>query len=149
MPAHPHPSRAEEGEHARKLYSLFARDHLAYAMPSTAADTKRTNAAGGQVVVKESYRPELVTSPTVPLDFRSHFQPYAQGADGKLYRASAIVGVYVIFEKPKGTPGTDDGFVYGTLTPTGDVTSAGRVASCMGCHAKAKHGRLFGTTVDF
>jgi hypothetical protein len=43
------------------------------------------------------------------------------------------------------TPGTDEGWVYGTVTPDGkDVTCAGRVASCMGCHADAPHDRLFG-----
>ena len=74
-----------------------------------------------------------------------HFNPYAVGPDGKYYRASKIVGLYVLLEKPKGTPGTDDGFVYGTLTPTGEILSSGRVASCMGCHANAKRGRFFGT----
>jgi len=43
------------------------------------------------------------------------------------------------------TPGTDDGFVYGTVTPDNKrVTSAGRVARCMGCHDNAPHERLFG-----
>jgi hypothetical protein len=37
------------------------------------------------------------------------------------------------------------GWVYGTVAPDGTVTSAGRVASCMGCHTpSAKHERLFG-----
>jgi hypothetical protein len=40
--------------------------------------------------------------------------------------------------------GTDAGCVYGTVAPDGTVTSAGRVASCMGCHVRdAKRERLF------
>ena len=40
--------------------------------------------------------------------------------------------------------GSDAGWVYGTVTPDGRVTSAGRVASCMGCHVDAPHERMFG-----
>ena len=41
--------------------------------------------------------------------------------------------------------GADDGWVYGTVAVDGSVTSAGRVASCMGCHDEsATHERLFG-----
>ncbi|MBA3541386.1 MAG: hypothetical protein H0T79_17370 [Deltaproteobacteria bacterium] len=39
--------------------------------------------------------------------------------------------------------GTDAGWIYGTIVG-GEVTSAGRVASCMGCHESASHERLFG-----
>ena len=43
------------------------------------------------------------------------------------------------------TPGTDEGWVYGTVSPDGKaVGAAGRVASCMKCHAEAKSDRLFG-----
>jgi hypothetical protein len=154
MPAKPHASRAAEGEHAKKLYSLFARDHLAYVM----FEAKR-EASPGQIVVKESYRPELVASPTTaernPFWNRAnepqfdptpdHFRPYAHGADGKLYRAAEVLGLYVVLQKPKDTPGTDDGFVYATLTSKGEITAAGRVASCMGCHVEATHGRFFGS----
>jgi hypothetical protein len=50
-----------------------------------------------------------------------------------------------MFKLEPGTPGTDAGWVYGTVTPDGkQVTSAGRVESCMGCHQDAPHDRLFG-----
>jgi hypothetical protein len=42
-------------------------------------------------------------------------------------------------------PGTDAGWIYGTLTPDGQtLTSAGRVQRCMDCHEAAPHERLFG-----
>ena len=41
--------------------------------------------------------------------------------------------------------GTDESWIYGTVAVDGTVTSAGRVASCMGCHDHdAAHERLFG-----
>ena len=55
-----------------------------------------------------------------------------------------MAGIYVVLKLPAGTAGTDAGWVYGTATPGGEVTSAGRVASCMGCHVSAPHERLFG-----
>jgi len=139
---------AADSGHAKKLYSLFAREHADYV--ALATDPAHV-AKGEQAVVKESYIPELVTDgsapsqlfggPSTPGD--DHFSPYLT-QDGKVYRASKIAGLYVILELPPTTPGTDEGFVYGTLSPDGEVTSAGRVASCMGCHLAAKHRRLFG-----
>ena len=158
MPGTARMSAADEGEHARKLYSLFARDRAAYVSMNGEAPGI---AKGGQVVVKESYIPELVPDagpgedPNVPLGGiirnggdvdADHFKPYARADDGRIYRASKLAGLYVVLEKPKGTPGTDDGFVYGTLTPAGEITSAGKVASCMGRHVQAKHRRFFGTS---
>jgi hypothetical protein len=50
-----------------------------------------------------------------------------------------------MFKLDPSTPGTDRGWAYGTVTADGkQVTSAGRVESCMRCHRKAPHDRLFG-----
>jgi hypothetical protein len=50
-----------------------------------------------------------------------------------------------MFKLDPKTPGTDEGWVYGTVSADGkQVTSAGRVESCMRCHQKAPHDRLFG-----
>jgi hypothetical protein len=50
-----------------------------------------------------------------------------------------------MFKLDPKTPGTDEGWVYGTVTADGKtVTSAGRVASRMKCHQEAPHDRLFG-----
>jgi hypothetical protein len=155
LPGRAQMSEADEGGHAQKLYSLFARDRGAYV---SMGGVKPLAAKDGQIVVKESYLPEVVTNPdpsmsahglghsgSDPLGGGDHFHPYAT-AGGKVYRASKLVGLYVVLEKPRSTAGTDEGFVYGTLTPRGEVTSAGRVGSCMGCHVQAKHHRLFGAS---
>ena len=50
-----------------------------------------------------------------------------------------------MFKLDPATPETDEGWVYATVSPAGQVTSAGRVASCMGCHeTSATHERLYG-----
>ena len=73
-----------------------------------------------------------------------HFYAYAQ-KDGKLYKAGAPAGLFVMHKLDPSTANTDQGWVYGTVAPDGQtVTSAGRVGSCMGCHQQAPNGRLFG-----
>jgi hypothetical protein len=131
--------------HGQKLYSVFAKHHDQYPNgPHT-----------DQAVVKQSWKAELVTDdagfkpgslPYVP-DAGDHFYPYAQG-DGGVYRASAPAGLFIMFRLDPTTPDTDGGWVYATISTAGQVTSAGRVASCMGCHEVATHERLFGVPLS-
>ncbi len=140
MPAKPAFSVAAAGGHAQKLYSLFAKDREAYA--------KRGAQAPGQVLVKESLVAERVEGPPAPVPMamqgigdEDHFHPYVV-RDGATYRAGAPMGLYVMLKK--GGADTDAGWVYGTIAADGTVTSAGKVASCMGCHRDAPGDRLFG-----
>lgn len=154
LPGRARMSAAADGGHARKLYSVLAKDHDRYPR-ARAKEGQRMPQPVGQVVVKESYHPEPVKGAEPPpalarQDQRidgDHFNPYA--SDGKqTYHASRMAGVYVVLKVQEGTAGTDAGWVYGTVTPGGEVTSAGRVASCMGCHVTAPHERLFGLGRD-
>ena len=53
--------------------------------------------------------------------------------------------LFIMFKLDPKTPQTDNGWVYGTVSADAkNVTSAGRVKSCMDCHTEAKHDRLFG-----
>ena len=142
------PSQSDdESTHGRKLYSVFAKNHAAY--PDGPQD--------GQAVVKQSWVPELVdTDAGLGLNsYRSdagaeadHFYPYAQG-DGGVYRAAAPAGLFIMFRLDPRTPDTDEGWVYATVSPAGQVTSAGRVSSCMGCHeTSATHERLYGVPLS-
>ncbi|WP_437840607.1 hypothetical protein [Sorangium sp. So ce1153] len=152
LPGRARMSDAEDGGHARKLYSVFARNHDTYPLVQTEAPVSQPV---GQVLVKESYHPELVDkAPEFPEPPPSssndasgtpdHFDPYVRDGE-RIYRASRFAGAYVVLKVAPETPGTDAGWVYGTVTPSGEVTSAGRVASCMGCHVSARHERVFGT----
>ncbi|MSP60083.1 MAG: hypothetical protein EXR72_07020 [Myxococcales bacterium] len=136
-------SSSDASTYGQKLFSVFAKDHAGY--PATSKV--------GQVVVKQSWVPELVTDPNAKFDPGSvpggmidadHFYPYAK-KDGKIYRAVQPAGLYVLYKLDPATAGTDIGWVYGTVSSDGQVTSAGRVAACMGCHEDAPHDRLFGT----
>lgn len=53
-------------------------------------------------------------------------------------------GLFVMHKLAADTPGTDQGWIYGTIDPNGVVTSAGAVAACMRCHLDATEDRRFG-----
>ncbi|MDI3289923.1 hypothetical protein [Polyangium sp. 15x6] len=148
LPGRARMSAAEDGDHARKLYSVFAKEQHAYPLTPSAPAVPQPV---GQILVKESYHPDLVEEADPKADLAEqekpttadHFNPYVRLGE-KVYRASRLAGAYVVLKVAPGTPGTDAGWVYGTVTPTGEVTSAGRVASCMGCHVSARYERVFG-----
>lgn len=55
------------------------------------------------------------------------------------------LGLFVTFKLDPSTPGTGQGWVYGTVSAEGrSVTSSGPVESCMKCNADASLDRLFG-----
>jgi hypothetical protein len=143
------PSQSDdESTHGRKLYSVFAKNHDAY--PNGPHD--------GQVVVKQSWIPEMVGYPDAgvpPNSFTTdagidadHFYPYAK-SDAGFFRAAAPAGLFIMFRLDPSTPDTDEGWVYATVSAAGEVTASGRVASCMGCHETgATHERLFGVPLS-
>jgi hypothetical protein len=164
----------DETTHGRKLYSVYARDRHAYARLTTDKP-----AAVGQVVVKQSWVPEEVTGDEAaaalaaakkgwflwvppkgaapkparpegtPESVRDDgFNPYVV-RDGKVFKAAKQSDLFVMLKLDPRTPGTDDGWVYGTVSPDGKtVSSAGRVESCMKCHVEAKSDRLFGLPAE-
>lgn len=149
--AMPQPARArisasgDESTHGRKLYTLYAKDPVAYGAPKSfmAAPEHPGLADVAQVVVKEAFRPvETTNNPGMGLG--GELLPAEH--DGKRWLPGERMGLYVVFKPNKPVAETDAGWVYGTISADGKtVTSAGKVASCMGCHVDAKHERLFGT----
>jgi hypothetical protein len=159
----------DEGTHGgRKLYSVFALDPQAYgAMPSAGGlhgersivagppavdpDAERARRARGvraladvvQVLVKESFRPEETPRQGDGSTWGRRLSPATRG--GRTYHAGEPLGLYVMMRtRDAGTPGTDAGWVYGTIAPDGTITASGRVRSCMSCHVDAPHDRWFG-----
>jgi hypothetical protein len=155
---------SDETTHGQKLYSVFARDRDAYMRVAKPRVT-------GQVIVKESWTAKETTERPqrggsgitwlvpdkdikVPQDLApppqyfgpihaGSFQPLAQ-KKGKWYQADKRGDLFIMMQLAPGTPGTDNGWVYGTVSTDGKtVTSAGRVASCMKCHETRKD-RVFG-----
>jgi len=152
-------SSNDAATHGQKLYSLFVKDRKRNPFGSNSYIRAGKPNRVGQVLVKEAWVPEVVKNDdpqqavTRKVKVRQGeevveeddwFLPYA-GKDGRLYRASRKSTLFIMLKLDPKTPGTDAGWVYGTVTADGkQVTSAGRVASCMKCHQKAPHDRLFG-----
>jgi hypothetical protein len=152
--------------HGRKLYFLFAKDRTSYLALEKETAEKATQIkveesvgsrslpskplpeklkATVQFVVKESWTPEEISEkervPAKPFD---RTVPYAT-KDGKTYKAGKQGALFIMCKLDPKTPETDNGWVYGTVTADAkQVTSAGRVDSCVRCHKEAKHDRLFG-----
>lgn len=142
-PAQPEFSKSDAGApHGGKLYYLFAKDLRSY------WHAAQHESPVGQAIVKESWRPQPVEAAARRsyLDHPSGNQvdPYT-ARDGQSYHAGERGELFVIYKLDPATPGTDRGWVYGTLTADGArVTSAGRVQSCLECHQSAGVDRLFG-----
>jgi hypothetical protein len=128
--------------HGSKLYFLFAKQRNVY---------RKLGDQTGQVIVKEGWTPKEVPADTPTKAVRStsdgerdSYVPYAK-KDGKLFHAESKHALFIMMKLDPNTPETDNGWVYGTVSPDGkNVTSAGRVSSCMACHQEAKGDRLFG-----
>ena len=131
---------AASAAHGEKLYYLWASDRAAYL-------ANRATAVGF-AIVKEAFaavpaaKAAVNQAPAadygrVPLPIRT------TSIDGKQVEIGKPAGLFVM-TKVAATDGTDAGWVYGTLAPDGNVTSAGRVTSCIACHVDATHERLFG-----
>jgi hypothetical protein len=149
-----HSSRSTDAAtHGDKLFWLFAKDRDAYLEAGT------RDQPVGQILVKEAWASRKAT-----VEDLARLQPDEDGhlfsgddprfrsisfqtieRDGTHYTADHVKGLYVMLRLAADTAGTDAGWVYGTLAPDGEtVTSAGRVASCMGCHGEARRDRMFG-----
>lgn len=113
-----------ESPHGKKLYYLWASDRAKY------LDSKQTIPVGFSIV-KQSFAAV----------------PAAATATAKAgsWTVGPAKDVFVMVRVGDNTPGSDDGWVYGTVSPDGTVTSAGRVATCMGCHdQQTSRDKLFG-----
>ena len=151
---------ADEKTHGQKLYSLLTKQRADYL-----ALAKDKSVPAGFAIVKQSWLPEEITDPkekpAAPLDRTKvirtpgpkgsstfsaddHFYPYAVKGD-KVYKATKQADLFVMMKVDPKMEGTDNGWVYATLTPDGKkVTAAGKIESCMKCHQDAPHDRLFG-----
>lgn len=135
----------DPGTHGGKLYWMHAKDRDAY----LAAGPGKVQPVG-QVLVKEAFAAKPGPAP----DEGGKRKYYMGGRsivrgtatrDGKSFHAGELKALYVMLKLDPKTEGTDEGWVYGTLTADRKkVTSAGRVASCMNCHTRGTNDRMFG-----
>lgn len=134
-------SRSEDTTtHGRKLYIAYALkvNPLTHSYTGETAVGQAKRPLSDQVVVKESWLAE-------ELKKGGGIYNSIIGPDGKRYSPGAKGPLFVMYQTDPKDPNSDEGWVYGTLTPDGKtVTGVGRMANCMNCHQKAPHGRLFG-----
>jgi hypothetical protein len=154
----PTPARArisasgDDATHGRKLYTLYAKDPVAYGAQQSAMAEPDAPALAEltQVVVKEAWTPVVSDTPvngTFGGERREGLLPALH--DGKAYVPGEKAGIYVLFKPARADAATDAGWVYGTVAADlKTVTSSGRVGSCMGCHQQATKERLFGLPTD-
>jgi hypothetical protein len=151
-------SRGDAAEHGRKLYFLFA-GPLELGGRNRYTELGKPGGASelpiGFTVVKQSWTAEpgpapapasptnqpnaiLTIDPPPPVTTLEH--------EGRQLHTGEPRELFVMTKiGAPDTPGTDRGWIYGTLTPDGQTaTSAGRVERCMSCHEHADHERLFG-----
>ena len=144
--------------HGKKLYYLFVRKPADYKMNvwSDANDLGEPTAPLGQVLVKEAWKPvpakvseqPVGNNRVTPEALNSKSIPYAFLGEKK-YHAGDKQGLYIMYKTSDETPGTDDGWVYGTVTADGKtVTSAGRLKNCMDCHRESTADRQLGFSMS-
>lgn len=132
-----------EETHGKKLYYLYARKPSEYKSNiwglSESEGGKAVRAPLGQVLVKEAWHPVKLDSSK-----REESEPYAVLGKEK-YHAGDKKGLFIMFKMLESTPGTDQGWVYGTVSADGKkVTSVGLVENCMQCHRDAPRDRQIG-----
>jgi hypothetical protein len=142
--------------HGRKLYWLFVRNSYGFGSYVSKSGPNPV----GQVIVKEAWTAEdeedrakadthvirtgKVRRQEQLVENMDVFIPYVRQGD-HVYRAGRKAALFIMYKTDPRNPDTDEGWVYGTVTPDGkQVTSAGKVESCMSCHRNAPHDRLFG-----
>ncbi|MCA9175299.1 MAG: hypothetical protein KDB14_12515 [Planctomycetales bacterium] len=149
------PSGAESAtatpEHGRKLYYLYAREKAAYlALGKQSAEGQEpAPSTARQAIVKQAWHAESVdvapgdADRSTALAKHGERLVWAAFEDGQGYVPGERASLFVMFQ-PENSSGTDEGWVYGTVSPAGEVTSCGLLDNCMRCHREAPHGRLFG-----
>jgi hypothetical protein len=142
--------------HGRKLYWLFVQITSGFGSYIPASGPNPI----GQVIVKEAWTSEEETDRSKAnshisrmvkvrrqgqlVEYPDVLIPYVRQGE-QVFRAGRKAALFIMYKTDPQNPDTDEGWVYGTVTPDGkEVTSAGKVESCMACHRNAPHDRLFG-----
>lgn len=166
FPSHARLSQADDAEHGKKLYYLFAgiigdaasssarERYTALGQPAAGQPTPDPTLPIGFTVVKQSWvasaKPAAAAAPVIVDPTLVSFDPPAPISwvehEGQRLHVGEQAELFVMTKVGAADmPGTDAGWIYGTLTPDGQrVTSAGQVSRCMDCHEAATHERLFG-----
>jgi hypothetical protein len=158
FPSHARLSGADDAQHGRKLYYLFAGlgEHGMGEHYGRLGTPAAQEIPVGFTIVKQSWTavpsPRPVANEPVPIDESFRLSSNAPAPinwvvhDGQRLEVGEQAELFVLTKVgPPDMPGTDAGWIYATLSADGTrITSSGLVEQCMGCHEAATHERLFG-----
>lgn len=140
-------SVADDGStRGRKLYILRASDKDAYfklfdAPQSAREPTEPFLNPVGLTVVKENFEQVQFADEHKA---RESNQPWAMDGD-RMVGIGAAADLFIMTKLDPSTPGTDQGWVYGVVSPDRKtVINAGMIESCMKCHTQTTRDRLYG-----
>lgn len=138
--------------HGEKVFLLHAFDAMAYwkATPVKSRLPESLARASDPLVARTDVRQVLVKESFAP-------KPLGNGVGGRYVPAKKgdayfgtgdPLGLYVMVQLAADTPDTDAGWIYATVSPTGEVTAAGSLDACRDCHAKEAD-RVFGMPLQW
>ena len=150
-------SAPEDSPHGRKLYHLYTDDAAGYRGVTGGDDEHQPF-----TLVKEARMPLMIDqrleswtqenmfgssgTHSSGLTIQHRLGVARSPDDGKLYAPGLVTSLFLMRRVgDENTPGTDHGWIYGVTSQDGSqVWDSGLIASCIECHRKAPHGRLFG-----
>jgi hypothetical protein len=158
FPSHARLSGADDAQHGRKLYYLFAGlgEHGMGELYGGLGTPAAQAIPVGLTIVKQSWAavpsPRAVASEPLPIDETFHLSTDVPEPinwvvhEGQRLEVGEQAELFVMTKVgAPDMPGTDAGWIYATLTADGTrITSSGLVEQCMSCHEAAPHERLFG-----
>ena len=137
----------DEPTHGQKLYFLFALDPELYRIkgkglrPTSPVAPIYGEKGAEQALVKQSW-----TCVAVEKGKEGELNPLLVLRKGQqVFTTGEKKDLFIMIKLDRITENTDQGWVYGTVTADGkNVTSSGKVRSCIECHKSAGDCRLFG-----
>ncbi len=171
FPSHARLSQADDAEHGKKLYYLFAGFAGLAGIEGSARERYSSLGSPGSepglpvglTIVKQSWVAQPHSPPATESRPQANAKPVNANEvlewttdppapiawvehDGQRLDVGEQAELFVMAKVGAADmPGTDAGWIYGTLSADGlTVTSAGLVQRCMDCHDVAPHERLFG-----
>lgn len=146
--------------HGKKLYFLYASDGPSYAsvgncdssLDHQSITTKPCSNPVGQIVVKESFKPEEVLDigslqfvPNADTGQIRDLAPHFTREGNRFFKTGQPSGLFIMVKLVPSHASTDDGWIYATTSPDGkSITSSGVIASCVECHRETTRDRLYG-----
>ncbi|MBC8072928.1 MAG: hypothetical protein IAG13_31690 [Deltaproteobacteria bacterium] len=145
---------APPAAHAQKVFMLYASDAEAYwraagittKLPASLGPAQRLTSRDDvvQVLVKDSFVAEHAQGSRGLVGGR--VQPARRGDE--VFVPGDPIGLFVMAQLRHAPKASDEGWIYGTVTPSGEVTAAGTIAVCVDCHDDEAD-RVFGMPLQW